>query len=104
MNQHEQLVVLLEAFKRKPIEEQHRLAWNMFFSFFKIFPLETTQKMINDLCAVSQSEAIFCFTESSKIKLLTFCGYLNKSLELLDYEVKKWEKDKDLPQFEDEEE
>lgn len=104
MNQHEQLFALLEAFKRKPMEEQRKLAWNMFFSFFKIFPLETAQNMINDLCAVSQGEAVYCFTESRKIKLLAFCGYLKKSLELLDHEVKKWEKDKDLPQFGDEEE
>jgi len=104
MNQHEELFLLLEAFKRKPIEEQYRLAWELFYSFFKIFPLETTEQMVNDLCAVSQGDAIFCFPESKKIEILAFCGYLKKSLELLNHEMKNWEKDQHLPSFEDTEE
>ncbi|MEC5143211.1 hypothetical protein [Chitinophaga sp. 212800010-3] len=101
MNQHEQLIVLLEAFKRKPIDEQYKLAWGMFYSLFKIFPLDTAQSMINDLCAVSQGNVIFCFPESKRHEILIFCGYLKKTLELLNHEVKNRGKDKNLPSFDD---
>ncbi|QJB29917.1 hypothetical protein HF329_00775 [Chitinophaga oryzae] len=97
MNQHEKLFALLELFKRKPQDEQRRLAWEMFYSFFRIFPLESAHNMVDDLCAISQADAICCFTEFKKIEALAFCAYLKKSLELLNYEVKDWEKNRNLP-------
>lgn len=81
----EQLFVLLELFMKKPEDERQQKAWNMFHSFFIVFPAETIKKMINDMTAFSQDRKDI--PEQEKLKLLVFSKYLIVTLELLNNEV-----------------
>ncbi|MFX1705735.1 hypothetical protein PV783_17335 [Chitinophaga sp. CC14] len=81
----EQLFLLLELFMKKTEEERQQKAWNMFHSFFILFPPATIKNMINDLAAFSQDRKDIA--ESEKQKLLAFCKYLSVSLSLLRNEV-----------------
>lgn len=85
MNNIEQLFALLELFMQKPEEDRQRKAWNMFYSFFVLFPPSTVEKMVNDLSAFSQDRDDV--PEREKLKLLAFCKYLNVTLKLLHTEV-----------------
>ncbi|HEY9256646.1 hypothetical protein [Chitinophaga sp.] len=85
MNNIEQLFALLELFMQKPEEDRQRKAWNMFCSFFILFPPSTVEDMINDLSAFSQARDDV--SEQEKLKLLAFCKYLNVTLKMLNTEV-----------------
>lgn len=85
MNNIEQLFALLELFMQKSEEDRQRKAWNMFCSFFILFPPSTVEDMVNDLSAFSQARDDV--SEQEKLKLLAFCKYLNVTLKMLNTEV-----------------
>ena len=93
----QQLVLLLELFKKKPRTEQQRLAWNMFYAFFELFGPVSINSMIDDLNGIAQQQSKFKLKEKEKLILMAFCNYMKLLMDLLYSEIELRMKEKNFP-------